>query len=54
MVGGDVRMGAADNVVLLEPVLIDAAQDAQAPESRARVEDVVDDSLRGDKNLSIN
>jgi len=38
-------MGAADDVVLLEPRIFDPSQDAQTLELGARVKDVVDDSL---------
>ena len=45
MVGGDVGMGAAGDIVLMEPVGVQWAQHTQDIKQGLRVEDVVNDAL---------
>lgn len=45
MIGGDVGVGTATDIVLMEPVRIQRTQNPQHIERRLRVEDVVNDAL---------
>ncbi len=46
VVGGDVGMWAAADIVLYEPVGVQGAQDTQHVQVRLGVENIVDDTLR--------
>lgn len=46
VVGGDVGMWAAADIVLYEPVVVQGAQDTQHVQVRLGVENIVDDTLR--------
>lgn len=45
VVGGDVGVRAAGDIVLNEPVVVQRAQDAQHVQLRPRVENIVNDTL---------
>lgn len=45
VVGGDVWMRAAADIVLYKPVVVQRAQDTQHVQVRLRVENIVDDTL---------
>lgn len=45
VVGGDVGVRAAGDIVLYEPVVVQRAQDAQHVQLRLRVENIVNDTL---------
>lgn len=47
VVGGDVGVGAAGDIVFYKPVGIQRSQDSQHVQVRLGVENVVDDTLRG-------
>lgn len=49
VIRGDVRMGAASDTVLVEPVGVQGTQYTQNVEQRLRVEDVVNDALKKEK-----
>lgn len=49
VVGGDVGMWAAADIVLYEPVGVQGAQDTQHVQVRLRVENIVDDTLMGEE-----
>lgn len=49
VVGGDVWMWAAADIVLYKPVGVQGAQDTQHVQVRLRVENVVDDTLKRDR-----
>lgn len=49
VVGGDVGVRAAGDIVLNEPVVVQRAQDAQHVQLRLRVENIVNDTLRDRK-----
>lgn len=49
VVGGDVGMWAAADIVLYEPVRVQGAQDTQHVQVRLGVENIVDDTLREEK-----
>lgn len=49
VVGGDVGMWAAADIVLYEPVGVQGAQDTQHVQMRLRVENIVDDTLMGEE-----
>lgn len=49
VVGGDVGVWAAGDIVLYEPVVVQRAQDAQHVQLRLRVENIVNDTLGGEK-----
>ena len=52
VVGGDVGMWAAADIVLNEPVGVQGAQDAQHVQVRLGVENIVDDTLRREEDRS--
>ena len=45
MIGWDVRVGTTHHLVLVEPVLINGAEEAEEVHEVLREEDVVDDAL---------
>lgn len=49
VIRGDVGMGAASDIVLVEPVGVQGTQHAQHIKQRLRVEDVVNDALEKKK-----
>lgn len=51
VVGGDVGMWAAADIVLYEPVGVQGAQDTQHVQVRLRVENIVDDTLTGEEGV---
>lgn len=52
VVGGDVGMWAAADIVLYEPVGVQGAQDTQHVQVRLGVENIVDDTLRREEGGS--
>lgn len=52
VVGGDVGMWAAADIVLYEPVGVQGAQDTQHVQVRLGVENIVDDTLRKEEEGS--
>lgn len=45
-------MGAASDIVLVEPVGVEGTQHAQHVKQRLRVEDVIDDALQKNKHIT--
>lgn len=46
VIGGDVRVRAASDIVLVEPMGVQWAEDTQHVQQRLRVEDVIDHALQ--------